>query len=89
MRLIDSDKLVARIENAWDWQTLGPTMTSLLKATINDIKISQEIKAIPIDWLQKTLIDLMYDGVCKEDVLHVFYKAIAKWEKENDRQADD
>lgn len=38
-------------------------------------------KAIPIEWLHRTLIDLMYDGKAKEETLHVFHRIIGQWEK--------
>ena len=84
MRLIDSEKLTDRIDDYWDWETLGPTMAKLLKATINEIRVAPEVKAIPIEWLHKELIDLMYDGKATEDVLHVFHRLIGKWEKQNE-----
>lgn len=48
-----------------------------------------EVKAIPIEWLHKKLIDLMYDGKAKEDVLHVFHRLIGDWEKENESRTCD
>lgn len=89
MRLIDSEKLADRIEDYWDWETLGPTMAKLLKATINEIRVAPEVKAIPIDWLHKELIDLMYDGKAKEEALHVFHRLIGKWEKQNESHISD
>lgn len=70
MRLIDKDVLIKAIDE-------GFVMTS------EDIEGMTEIKAIPTDWLRKELIECLYDGVSSEDVNKVFFKAIARWEKEN------
>ena len=75
MRLIDKDVLIKAIDE-------GFVMTS------EDIEGMTEVKAIPTDWLRKELIECLYDGVSSEDVNNVFFKAIAKWEKENDGQAN-
>lgn len=85
MLLIDKEKLVKHIDEAWDWNMLDEKSAVLLRQTLADIDNEQVIKAIPIEWLHKTLIDLMYDGVAKEDVLHVFHKVIARWEKQNEQ----
>ena len=70
MRLIDKDVLIKAIDE-------GFVMTS------EDIEGMTEIKAIPTDWLRKELIECLYDGVSSEDVNKDFFKAIARWEKEN------
>ena len=70
MRLIDKDVLIKAIDE-------GFVMTS------EDIEGMTEVKAIPTDWLRKELIECLYDGVSSEDVNKVFFKAIAKWGKEN------
>ena len=70
MRLVNKDLLIKAIDE-------GSISTS------EDIEGMPEEKAIPITWLHKTLIDLMYDGKAKEDALHVFHAIIARWEKEN------
>ena len=76
MRLIDKDVLIKAIDE-------GFMMTS------EDIEGMTEVKAIPTDWLRKELIECLYDGVSSEDVNKVFFKAIAKWEKENESRIGD
>lgn len=42
------------------------------------------VKAIPVEWLHRKLIDLMYDGKATEEALHVFHRLIGDWEKQNE-----
>lgn len=84
MRLIDSEKLADRIEEYWGWETLGSTMTKLLKATINEIRVAPEVKAIPKDWLNKELTEMIYERVTSGEVADVFHELIARWEKQNE-----
>ena len=84
MLLIDKEKLVKHIEEAWDWNMLDEKSVILLRQTLIDIGNEKVIKAIPIEWLHKKLIDLMYDGKAKEETLHVFHGIIGDWEKQNE-----
>lgn len=83
MRLIDADRLLNTYDElAKDSFTEEDKVCFLYaKSMVKEIPTE---KAIPIDWLHKTLIDLLYDGKAKEDTLRVYHKIIAKWEKEND-----
>ena len=40
---------------------------------------------ISIKWLQKTLVDLLYDRKINHEVMDVFIKIIAKWRRENEK----
>ena len=84
MRLIDADKLQKALkETVNELFTKEDVSCFLYAESVVDLIATE--KAIPIAWLHKELIDLMYDGVAKEDVLHVFHKVIARWEKQNEQ----
>ena len=87
MRLIDADKLHKALKETVNELFTKEDVSCFLYAESVVDMITTE-KAIPISWLHKQLIDLMYDGIAKEDVLHVFHKVIAKWEKENENSND-
>lgn len=40
-------------------------------------------KEISIEWLHKELVDLMYNGELSSNIMDIFHKIIAKWEREN------
>lgn len=40
-------------------------------------------KAIPVEWLHKELIELMYERKLSEELLKVFHEIIKKWEERN------
>lgn len=82
MRLIDADILQKNIqEEINDFiADADKECFRYASALVNQVPTA---KAIPIEWLHKTLIDLLYDGISGEMVNKVFYKVIAKWEKEN------
>lgn len=84
MRLIDADKLHKALKETVNELFTKEDVSCFLYAESVVDMIATE-KAIPISWLHKELIDLMYDGVAKEDVLHVFHKVIARWEKQNEQ----
>jgi hypothetical protein len=44
-------------------------------------------KAIPIEWMRKELVEMMYDGerVTEKD-RYILNKLIDRWEKQNDRR---
>lgn len=71
MRLIDKDVLIKAIDE-------GFVMTS------EDIEGMTEVKAIPIRWMQKAIVDLLYDGYVKEEAREILNKVVARWEKENE-----
>lgn len=83
MRLIDADKLHKALKETVNELFTKEDVSCFLYAESVVDMIATE-KAIPISWLHKQLIDLMYDGYANEDVIQVYYKVIAKWEKENE-----
>lgn len=44
------------------------------------VDTAHEVKAIPIDWLKKELIELQFKQVLNEQQLKSIYTLIAKWE---------
>lgn len=88
MRLIDADVLKKRFKEEIKDMVAEEDKTCFLYAT-ELIDSVQTEKAIPIEWLHKELIDLMYDGKAKEDALHVFHRLIGKWEKQNESHISD
>ena len=86
MRLIDADVVdKSFIEQINDFATEeDKECFKYAKQIVDDVPTA---KAIPIEWLHRSLIDLMYDGKAKEDVLHVFHRLIGKWEQENDSKS--
>lgn len=87
MRLIDADKIHKAFKELAEDSFTKEDISCFLYAESMVDNIETE-KAIPIPWLHKALIDQMYDGTLKEDALNVFYKVIAKWEKENGNSND-
>lgn len=71
MRLVDKDALIKAVND-------GSVSTS------EDIEGMPEEKAIPIEWLRKESVELMYDGekVTDKD-RYILNKLIDRWEKEN------
>lgn len=88
MRLIDADKLHKALKETVNELFTKEDVSCFLYAESVVDMIATE-KAIPISWLHKELIDLMYDGYADEDVLQVYYKVIAEWEKENESNISD
>ena len=43
-----------------------------------------KIKDIPVEWLRKKLVDLLFNDEIREDVIKVYWLLIAEWEKENE-----
>lgn len=82
MRLVDADKIHKAFKELAEDAFTKEDISCFLYAESMVDNIETE-KAIPIPWLHKALIDQMYDGVASEDVLQVYYKVIARWEKEN------
>jgi len=82
MRLIDAHKMHKAFRELAEDSFTKEDISCFLYAESMIDTIPTE-KAIPVEWLHKSLIDQMYDGVASEDVLQVYYKVIAKWEKEN------
>lgn len=80
MRLIDADILQKSLrEEINDFGAEeDKECFKYASAIVNQVPTA---KAIPIDWLHKELIDLLYDGVSGEGVNKVFYRVLAKWEK--------
>ena len=76
MRLIDKDVLIKAIDE-------GFVMTS------EDIEGMTEVKAIPIRWMQRAIVDLLYDGQVKEEAREILNKVVARWEKENESRIGD
>ena len=71
MRLIDKDVLIKAIDE-------GFVMTS------EDIEGMTEVKAIPIRWMQRAIVDLLYDGYVKEEDRTILNGLIDRWEKQNE-----
>lgn len=88
MRLIDADKLHKALKETVNELFTKEDVSCFLYAE-SVVDMIQTEKAIPVAWLHKQLIDLMYDGYANEDVMQVYYKVIAKWEKENESHASD
>lgn len=82
MRLIDAGKMHKAFKELADDSFTKEDISCFLYAESMIDTIPTE-KAIPVEWLHKSLIDLLYDGKAKEETMRVFYKLIAKWEKEN------
>lgn len=85
MRLIDADKLHKALKETVNELFTKEDVSCFLYAESVVDMIATE-KAIPISWLHKELIDLMYDGYIDAHVMQVYYKIIARWEKENDHK---
>lgn len=84
MTFISKDKLLKNINELWDWDSLDEKSKNMLKQTIDDINKQKVINAIPIDWLHKQLIELMYERKLSSEVMETFHKLIALWEKEHE-----
>ena len=84
MRLVDADKIHKAFKELAEDSFTKEDISCFLYAESMVDAIETE-KAIPISWLHKALIEQMYDRKANEDVLQVYYKVIARWEKENDR----
>ena len=82
MRLVDADKIHKAFKELAEDAFTKEDISCFLYAESMVDNIETE-KAIPTPWLHKVLIDQMYDGMANEDVLKVYYKIIARWEKEN------
>ena len=46
----------------------------------------KEKETIPIEWLRKQIVELMYYDEIKAEIVKVFWMLIARWEKENELQ---
>lgn len=85
MRLIDVNVLKKRFNEEIRDMVAEEDKTCFLYATELVDSIQTE-KAIPIEWLQREMVNLIYDGekVTDKD-RYIINKLIAKWEKQNDR----
>ena len=72
MRLIDADKLRHELIMGHD----------LIGAKYSDM--AETVKAIPIEWLQKKLIEYVCSGKYGSDNLPIVYSLIADWRKGNE-----
>ena len=79
MRLIDADKLMDLLHDPDRYGYICDF----------DVMDTPTARAIPIEWLHRKLIDLLYDGKAKEETIHVFHQLIGTWEKENESNASD
>ena len=68
MRLIDKDKTIALIDQG-------------LISTSADIDNMEEVKAIPVEWLHKQLVDMLYNREIHSDYMSAFHRIIARWEE--------
>lgn len=84
MRLIDADTLKRVLDEQIDDFANNEDKECFRYAKELLIK-SPTAKAIPIEWLHRKLIDMMYDGKAKEETIHVFHGIIGDWEKQNER----
>lgn len=80
MRLIDADTLHKRFNEEIRDLTTEEDRECLRYADSLVDSVPTE-KAIPIEWLHRALIDLLYDGKAQEESLHIFHQIIGKWEK--------
>ena len=70
MRLIDKDKTKKLIDNGFI-------------STSDDLEYLDEVQAIPIDWLHKELIELLYKGELGSEQMTVYHRLIKRWKDEN------
>ena len=58
-------------------------MTDEQKVVIKTAKMlvesAEPVEAIPVDWLHKELVDLVFNDEISSDQMKVFHKLIAKW----------
>ena len=84
MRLIDSDILVKAFnETIRDFATEEDK--ECFRYALEIIRNTPTAKAIPIEWLRKEMVEMIYDNekVTEEDRF-IVSKLINRWEKEND-----
>lgn len=83
MRLIDADKIHKAFKELAEDSFTKEDISCFLYAESMVDTIPTE-KAIPIAWLQKGMVELLYDGekVTDKDRF-ILNKLIARWEKEN------
>lgn len=88
MRLIDADALEKHLnEQIRDFATEEDK--DCFRFALQIVDETPTFQAIPTEWLRKELIECLYDGISSEDVNKVFFKAIARWEKENESSSSD
>ena len=89
MRLIDADKIEFVLPRTLTEEEKNTYKLVIKKAfenapTVNVIPNAPTVKAIPIEWLQKKLIEYVCSGEYSSDNLPIVYSLIADWRKENE-----
>lgn len=80
MRLIDADNLIKCFEEDLEDKYIGHYITAFINA---DAKL-YEIKAIPIEWLEKRAQECLIDRQITGSEIGFVKKLVDEWEKEND-----
>jgi len=58
MRLIDADEFAIEEPELWDWSSVdGISSTAVLKQCIWDVQCAPTVKAIPIEWIEKQMVE--------------------------------
>lgn len=77
MRLIDADKL------HYKRVLLNDCTQSAVVVFAKEIDKAEEVKAIPIEWIEKKLSEYVCSRKYSSDSLPVVYSLISDWRKEN------
>lgn len=88
MRLINADKLQAKHYLQRSEHPTGYEGTQAVydykDVLAYDIESAETVEAIPIEWLQKKLIEYIYMGKYSSDMTPIVYALVADWRKENE-----
>ena len=87
MRLINADEFAIEEPKLWDWSSVdGISSTAVLKQCIWDVQCAPEVKAIPIEWINKYIDSTLDEG--NSQMLGfkaaIIKEMIEEWEKENE-----
>lgn len=87
MRLIDADVLHKRFQEEIK-DLVADEDKECMRYADSLIDTIQTADAMPIKWMQKAMIEMIYDGdhITEED-REIMNGLVARWEKENEKQS--
>lgn len=78
MRLVDADDLIRFEESVWDFDVINNiTSKAVCKQILTDIRNQPTIEAIPVEWLEKNMGELIAQGHTVE--ASYFAEIISLW----------
>lgn len=76
--LIEKEKVLNEMDKI---RKLTDEQTEAMKIARSIVENEKEVEAIPIDWLHKELVEMVFDDEMDSNQMAIYHRLISRWRK--------